>query len=78
METITATMTQKNFGSVMRKIDRAPVFVSQHGEARAVLIGLDDFRDLIDGQMAYRTDKAGDFLSVEESTNYLASLSQHA
>lgn len=78
METLTATMTQKNFGSVMRKIDRSPVFVSQHGEPRAVIIGLDDFRDLIDGKMAASVYGSQDFLSVEESTDFIASLARHA
>jgi len=55
METLTATMTQKNFGSVMRKIDRAPVCVSQHGEARAVILGVDDFRILMDRSVEFGT-----------------------
>ncbi|MDD5197687.1 MAG: type II toxin-antitoxin system Phd/YefM family antitoxin [Candidatus Gracilibacteria bacterium] len=78
METLTATIVQKNFGAVMRKIGRSPVFVSQHGEPRAVILGLEDFRDLIDGKMATIAYESRDFLSVEESTDFIASLARHA
>jgi prevent-host-death family protein len=78
METLTATIAQKNFGAVMRKIDRSPVFVSQHGEPRAVILGLDDFRDLIDGKMSTTVYDSQAFLSIEESNSLITSLARHA
>ncbi len=52
METVTATAFQKNIGSFMRKADKKPLFISQHGEPRAVIMGVSDFADLLDGRMA--------------------------
>lgn len=52
MTPVTATYAQKNFGSLMRRLPRNPVLISQHGETRAILVNIEDWQDVVDGRNA--------------------------
>lgn len=49
MDYVTSTHAQKNFGSLMRNLAQKPVFISQHGEARAVLVDITTYSRMAHG-----------------------------
>ena len=74
MNTISATELNKHPGQILQMAQKRPVIIQKTGQPAAVLLSYEYFTELEDfyfGNAAKIVEQNSDYLSVEESTNFL-------
>jgi len=74
MNKISATKLNKHPGQILQLAQRSPVIIEKVGRPSAVMISYKYFQELEDyyfGSVAKGRDETGEYLTVEESENFL-------
>lgn len=74
MNKISATELNKHPGQILQLAQRSPVIIEKVGQPSAVIISYEYFQELEDyyfGSIAKNRDEIGEYLTIEESENFL-------